>query len=169
MSSDWIHKIQHRANTEGVAKVSRRLYNTNMKIMLLSTNQPNPQKHPILNRKQRNALRREQKRIEKEKRRNFRYEHNITTPENHVRLNNRYLNKYGISLFEVQQRLVEQHHKCAICLTPFNDKIQMCVDHKHGTVVVRGILCGFCNRGLGLFRDNPTYLANAIKYLDIYE
>jgi hypothetical protein len=30
---------------------------------------------------------------------------------------------------------------------------------------VRGLLCNECNRGIGLLKDNPTILTNAVKYL----
>ncbi|WP_212989531.1 endonuclease VII domain-containing protein [Actinoplanes auranticolor] len=39
------------------------------------------------------------------------------------------------------------------------------VDHDHRTGWVRGILCFNCNGGLGRFRDNPVFLAEAITYL----
>lgn len=31
---------------------------------------------------------------------------------------------------------------------------------------IRGILCHFCNRALGLFQDDIDALKNAIKYLE---
>ena len=40
------------------------------------------------------------------------------------------------------------------------------IDHCHTTGKVRGLLCPPCNKGLGHFEDNGTYLWNAIKYLD---
>ena len=40
------------------------------------------------------------------------------------------------------------------------------VDHNHETGKVRGLLCNDCNRGIGLLKDNPMFLANALKYLE---
>lgn len=40
------------------------------------------------------------------------------------------------------------------------------LDHCHATKVVRGILCWDCNIGLGKFKDDITYLINAITYLE---
>lgn len=54
---------------------------------------------------------------------------------------------------------------CAICGATSSEDRRMCVDHDHATDRVRGLLCGPCNRGLGLFRDSPTLLAQAIEYL----
>ncbi|WP_082772151.1 endonuclease domain-containing protein [Actinoplanes sp. TFC3] len=39
------------------------------------------------------------------------------------------------------------------------------VEHDHRTDRLRGILCFNCNGGLGQFRDDPEFLANAITYL----
>lgn len=50
---------------------------------------------------------------------------------------------------------------CQICGSTEN----LCIDHCHTTSKVRGLLCSKCNIGLGMFRDNTEYLAEAIKYL----
>ena len=39
------------------------------------------------------------------------------------------------------------------------------VDHNHKTGVVRGLLCGQCNKALGGFKDNIQIMKKAIIYL----
>lgn len=39
------------------------------------------------------------------------------------------------------------------------------IDHCHNTNIVRGILCGRCNKGIGLMLDNIDILKKAIDYL----
>lgn len=39
------------------------------------------------------------------------------------------------------------------------------VDHCHRTSLVRALLCPLCNRGLGLFRDDPAVLERAAAYI----
>ncbi len=63
-----------------------------------------------------------------------------------------------------------QKHVCAICkkeeTVKNRGKIRcLAIDHCHTTGKVRGLLCSRCNTGLGLFKDNPEYLQNAITYL----
>jgi Recombination endonuclease VII len=80
--------------------------------------------------------------------------------------------KYGISPEEYKQMLDEQNSCCAICdedlitdLTREQYTHKAVVDHCHITEKVRGILCTRCNQALGLFRDSPEILKNAINYL----
>ena len=71
---------------------------------------------------------------------------------------------YGITLEEYEAMVAEQNGVCKICRTKPEAK-HLAVDHDHTTGNVRGILCENCNRGIGMFKDSPEILANAIKYL----
>lgn len=63
--------------------------------------------------------------------------------------------------------LEQQNYSCAICNEFANEsKKRLSVDHNHETNQVRGLLCTYCNVGLGYFKDNPQLLAKAIEYLD---
>jgi hypothetical protein len=74
--------------------------------------------------------------------------------------------KYGITLGEYDVMYLKQDGKCGICKTPQEHLLQrLAVDHDHSTPKIRGLLCSSCNRALGLLKDNPNYLSNAIAYL----
>ncbi len=71
---------------------------------------------------------------------------------------------YGINLAEYEALLAKQDGKCAICGGK-DEWFSLAVDHCHGTGRIRGLLCSQCNRGLGLFKDNPEHLKRAAEYL----
>lgn len=73
-------------------------------------------------------------------------------------------NKYNLTLDQFDSMAEAQDHLCAICgVQP--DLLH--VDHEHTTGTVRGLICGSCNRGLGMFKDNKTdSLYGAIQYLN---
>jgi len=73
---------------------------------------------------------------------------------------------YGITLEEYNERLEFQGGVCAICKCPPTGRFQLAVDHCHSTGMIRGLLCSFCNHGIGNFRDDVERLASAISYLD---
>ena len=76
-------------------------------------------------------------------------------------------NQYGITLAQYNEMLETQDYKCAICGN--EDEVEgrrLAIDHCHTTGKIRGLLCGKCNRGLGLFYDNTTALTKAIDYLN---
>lgn len=63
-------------------------------------------------------------------------------------------------------------HGCAICgreLTLVKDagkELRAVVDHCHESNKFRGVLCNYCNLGLGNFKDNPEALRKAATYLE---
>lgn len=59
--------------------------------------------------------------------------------------------------------MVEQDGRCPICSCVLVDP---CADHDHVSGRFRGIICGLCNSGLGMFKDNEEALRRAIKYLE---
>lgn len=76
------------------------------------------------------------------------------------------LRTYGMRQEDFEHLVAFQEGKCAICRTKFSDfGNRLNIDHCHETGWVRGILCYQCNTGLGAFRDNRHFLANAIRYL----
>lgn len=74
----------------------------------------------------------------------------------------RYKREYGITLAEVEAMKIAQKFRCAIC----NIKTESFhVDHHHESNTVRGLLCGSCNRGIGLLQECTTIMLAAVKYL----
>lgn len=66
-------------------------------------------------------------------------------------------------------RMLRKHLVCDNegCAWPFHvSHRERTIDHCHVTGKVRGILCGLCNKALGLMKDNREILLGAIAYLD---
>lgn len=84
----------------------------------------------------------------------------------------RYLERtYGITIDDYKSMAVAQDHKCLICGGPGfklkeSHNLVLVVDHCHRTGTIRGLLCPNCNRGLGLFQDNPEFLQLAKSYVE---
>lgn len=74
------------------------------------------------------------------------------------------LKKYGLTIKDYDTMLLLQKGKCAIC-SGNNKGRNFHVDHDHETGKTRGLLCNSCNIGLGMMKDNPEILKNAIKYI----
>jgi len=55
---------------------------------------------------------------------------------------------------------------CGICTSTFSVASDAHIDHSHTTNEARGLLCGNCNRGLGIFKDSPDRLRSAAAYLE---
>lgn len=78
----------------------------------------------------------------------------------------RILIKFGITKADYDRLLEAQGGVCAICRgTQVNRRKRLDVDHCHKTGRVRGLLCGFCNRALGMLKDNPELFLRVVTYL----
>jgi predicted transcriptional regulator len=74
--------------------------------------------------------------------------------------------KFGITPEQYNEMFVNQEGRCAVCGKHQKElKTVLAVDHDHVTEEIRGLLCGPCNMGLGMFRDDPILLQKAIDYL----
>jgi Autographiviridae endonuclease VII len=73
--------------------------------------------------------------------------------------------KYGISRAKFDKLYDQQLGRCALCLTPLSEVKKIHVDHDHKTRKIRGLLCGPCNVGLGMLKDDPVLLERAAGYI----
>lgn len=75
--------------------------------------------------------------------------------------------KYGITEEAYEALLQSQNYGCKLCGATQSDRKRekLSVDHDHKTGRIRGLLCGKCNKMLGLADDNTTLLLKAIQYL----
>jgi Recombination endonuclease VII len=76
-----------------------------------------------------------------------------------------YAARYGLTISAYESLFEEQAGRCGICGEPREKRLG--VDHDHATGAVRGLLCGNCNRGLGMFMDNVDLLRRAITWLEV--
>jgi len=101
------------------------------------------------------------------------YEENIDKIKKYKKANSKSQRKYflkslyGIDIKEYNRLFEIQHGKCAICgKHQTEEKKALSVDHCHATGAVRGLLCGNCNRGIGMLGDDIENLKCAIIYLN---
>lgn len=71
---------------------------------------------------------------------------------------------FGITLVEYDRLLETQGYACALCQAkPIKN---LCIDHSHSTGKIRGLLCGPCNRILGIIEKHQrSYLQRVELYL----
>ena len=75
------------------------------------------------------------------------------------------LRKYGLTESAAEFLFALVNRRCAICRQrPATD-----FDHDHKTGAMRLPTCGSCNRGLGLFQDDPQLLRAAAAYLGLFQ
>ena len=74
----------------------------------------------------------------------------------------------GFSKGEFEKAVEVQGRLCAICQDDLSNISAKHVhaDHNHVNGEKRGVLCGQCNRALGLFNDSAILLRRAAEYLE---
>ena len=70
--------------------------------------------------------------------------------------------EYGITVQQRDGMIAKQNGRCAICHEPG----KLHIDHDHATGRLRGMLCGSCNRAIGLLKDNPERMRSAAYYVE---
>lgn len=70
--------------------------------------------------------------------------------------------EYGLAKEQYQALRESSGGKCAIC----SGVSRIVIDHDHKTGRIRGMLCGKCNSGLGMFGDSVEKLKLAVIYLE---
>lgn len=73
---------------------------------------------------------------------------------------------YGLEPGEYETLYKEQGGKCFICQRATGRTKRLAVDHDHDTGLVRGLLCGPCNKLVGYFRNSPETFLRAAAYLE---
>lgn len=81
--------------------------------------------------------------------------------------------RFGIDYSDYMAMLTAQGGNCAICNRPETDVDyrtgqlrRLSVDHHHATGQVRALLCGKCNKSIGLMDEDVDRLESAIEYLN---
>ena len=71
--------------------------------------------------------------------------------------------KYKLTPGEFNAMAEAQGNKCSICKSAPR---RLEIDHNHKTGAIRGLLCGSCNRAIGLLADEPERCVSAGLYLN---
>lgn len=70
--------------------------------------------------------------------------------------------RYGITTADFTRMLADQDGHCATCPSTTD----LVVDHDHKTGKVRGILCGPCNRSIGILKEDVATIRKLAEYLE---
>jgi len=171
--------LQHRSNLimnkfkdKRIKRKHTKEYSKRLKIPNFKEKRSKYARKWYLKNKKKISIKRKKKYNSKE-RKKYLLKCNSYTPEKHFEYKLR--TRFNISLKEYNNILKRQKGVCAICkkqekIKYSNGKVKtkrrMAIDHCHKTGKVRGLLCHFCNVGLGNFKDNKKLLLKAIKYLN---
>lgn len=80
--------------------------------------------------------------------------------------------EYGIGETHYNAISARQGGVCALCREPerglhnSGNVKNLSVDHCHDTSQIRGLLCAKCNKGMGLFGEDPALLRRAANYIE---
>lgn len=73
--------------------------------------------------------------------------------------------RYGITVEHLRYLLNKNNGICIIC----EARPAEVIDHCHLTMKVRGAICNNCNKGIGMFRDQPTWMHRAAYYIEAWD
>ena len=76
---------------------------------------------------------------------------------------------YRLTIADVDAKVAAQDGRCAICGDQPVPPARLHVDHSHADKRVRALLCGPCNRMIGMAREDRDILAAASEYLDVHQ
>jgi hypothetical protein len=79
--------------------------------------------------------------------------------------NNNLLKLYKLTLDDWNALFKAQGNVCAICGTDEMRGHNWHTDHAHGSNIIRGILCGWCNTGIGKLQESAEIMRKAISYI----
>jgi hypothetical protein len=103
--------------------------------------------------------------LEKAYKLKWRQEH----PEEHkIQQRRKHLRGQGWTPGMVEQTLVEQGGRCAICRKAPAGKAILHADHNHATGEPRALLCGNCNHAIGMLKESPETCRAAAEYLEAW-
>ena len=71
----------------------------------------------------------------------------------------------AITVTQYRKLMEDSGSQCRICKRPFTE-VKQVIDHCHETGKLRSAICGQCNQGLGLFRDDSDALLSAVAYIE---
>jgi hypothetical protein len=80
---------------------------------------------------------------------------------NAARRRRRHTSIYGLTDAEKLELFESSDGLCALCL----EEPATVIDHDHETGEVRGVLCSFCNKGLGFIEQMGATSADIVEYL----
>lgn len=84
------------------------------------------------------------------------------------------LRRYDLTPEQYDEMSAAQGHVCAACGEPERGRnqfgpISLAVDHDHDSGAVRGLLCGDCNRALGLLKDSKDRALSLADYIGRFQ
>lgn len=82
--------------------------------------------------------------------------------------------QYGVTPEHLAEKLASQGGRCAICNSTEPGKQGWHLDHSHDfkrkdPLGHRGLLCGTCNVGIGMLKEDPAIFAAALAYLQKHQ
>lgn len=71
--------------------------------------------------------------------------------------------QYGMTAADYEKKYQDQDGLCKICREPYE---VLHVDHNHKTGQIRDLLCGNCNRAIGIAQEDAARLRALADYVE---